>query len=170
MEKLLIYVTVGTCHFKFNRMLSRVKACLENLDRDFDVILQYGSSVPVELPNCKKSEAFLSREESEHLYQQADLIFSHTGIGSLFNSLKYNRPTVLVARLEKYQEFSDDHQLQIAQEIVKNDLVYLLDNDNESVAPFLQFVDAKVGTDKKEVDLTNYKLAGFINDRLYAEG
>lgn len=166
MEKRLIYVTTGTCHFDFKRMLKLVEKCLSSIDGDnFEVILQYGRTGELVLRNQKSSNAFYSREESENYYKQSDIVFSHCGIGSIFNSLKYNTPTVIIPRLVKYEEFSDDHQLQIAKEIKRNPLILLLEDEQLDIENrFKQFYAKYLKHEKKAVDLINYGMANKVKE------
>lgn len=167
-EKLSIFVTVGTSHYNFDRMLNSVKDYLGVIEKSLDVTLQYGNSSCIDvghISNCKK---FFTREESEGFYKNSDLIFSHCGIGSIFNSLKYNRPTVIFTRREMHNEFSDDHQLQIAKELVRNPLILIASDEKRDLSKFNAFINEKINKEKKLVDLTNHGLAHFINSRLYS--
>lgn len=168
MGKRSIFVTTGTSHYNFDRMLALVEQMLAHLSGEYEVLLQYGHSNDRSLPGLVKSVEFLSREEAENAYKNADLVFSHCGIGSIFNSLKYNRPTVIVPRYERYEEFSDDHQLQIATEIASNDMVFMVPDGELDLDGFAAFVAQHCQREKKEIDLTNYGLAEFIKTRLYA--
>ncbi|MFP3351026.1 glycosyltransferase [Pseudoalteromonas sp. SIMBA_153] len=157
MGKRSIYVTTGTCHFEFSRMLNLVESCLKSVSEVFDVYLQYGNTNPIELTGNREKRDFYSRDQSESLYKNCDIVFSHCGIGSIFNSLKYNTPTVIIPRLKKFDEFSDDHQLQIAEEIKLNPLVLMLNEENPQL--FLDFITKYQNHKKVEVDLINYNLA-----------
>ncbi len=163
MKKKLIYVTTGTCHYPFDRMLKIVKQCLKSITFDYELVLQYGKSSAVKMDNEIVSESLISRAESDKYYREADLIFSHCGIGSIFNSLKYNTPTIIIPRLEKFNEFSDDHQLQIANEIKTNPLVLMLSEDFENnTLAFNSFLNQCELNEKTEVDLVNYDLGNEI--------
>lgn len=171
MEKHLIYVTTGTCHFNFDRMLGLVKECVNELNKDtYDLTQQYGSSNQTTM-NCEVEVAdFLSRERSEYLYKHAKFVFSHCGIGSIYNSLKYSTPTIIIPRLAKNEEFSDDHQLQIANEIKDNPLIFMLDEDNDNyIDDFIKFIKKFEETEKCEVDLINYDLANKMKSILYKD-
>ncbi|WAJ70978.1 glycosyltransferase [Catenovulum adriaticum] len=170
MEKPLIYVTTGTCHYKFDRMLRLVNQCIKQITTPYELVVQYGSSSNIKLYNSTRQTEFVSRDEAEGFYKNAALIFSHCGIGSIFNSIKHDTPTVIIPRLEKYKEFSDDHQLQIAREIATNPLLFLLeDNDPKVITKFMTFYQEGVNHDKTERDLVNYQLANHIKTVLYAE-
>jgi len=171
MEKHLIYVTTGTSHYNFDRMINLVKNCVNELDeQDYDVTLQFGSSTETDMHCAKTAVSFLTRERSEFLYQHSRFVFSHCGIGSIYNSLKYNTPTIIIPRLKKYNEFSDDHQLQIANEIKENPLILMLDDNNENyVDDFVKFISSISNDDKQEVDLVNYTLANRMKSVLYKD-
>ena len=171
MEKHSIYVTTGTNQYNFDRMLEQVKECLAALGTEnYAAHVQFGSSSKITIPSTTELAEFFSREKSERLYKESSLVFSHCGIGSIFNSLKYNTPTIIFTRLKKYDEFSDDHQLQISAELKTNPLIFIVDEYNDNlVADFLAFV-ARVQTVKKqEVDLINYDLANQIKSALFEE-
>jgi UDP-N-acetylglucosamine transferase subunit ALG13 len=167
MEKLSIFVTTGNSSYNFDRMLNLVEDFLTQLPESCEVLLQYGHSSERSFSKTTKSSSFLSRQEAENAYRNSDLIFSHCGIGSIFNSLKYNRPTVIIPRYKKHNEFSDDHQLQIAKEIKNNKLLFLAEDGEADTKSFKQFIDEMISSDKKEINLVNYKLADFIKSRLY---
>lgn len=169
MEKHLIYVTTGTCHFNFDRMLGLVKKCVNELDDSkYDLTLQYGSSNETTMNCAAEVSDFLSRERSEYLYKHAKFVFSHCGIGSIYNSLKYSTPTIIIPRLAKNNEFSDDHQLQIASEIKDNPLIFMLDEDNyHYIGDFIAFIERFENIDKCEIDLINYELANKMKSVLY---
>ena len=166
MKKLSVFVTVGTNHYNFDRMLQHVESCLNLIEQDYEAVIQYGYSSPYSNEFTVQSEHMLSRDDAEAAYANADLVFSHCGIGSIYNSLYYNRPTVILPRLKKYSEFSDDHQLQIAREIAANPLVFLLEEKLDN-AKFRAFLASNVPQVKTTVDLTNYELSHFIQERLY---
>ena len=159
---LKIFLTVGTNQYDFNRIFEIAKCYLEEIDSDYELLIQYGYSEKSRIPftNSEKIKivSMLSRDEAENAYKEADLIFSHSGVGSIYNSLAYNRPTVLVPRLSKYDEFSDDHQLQIANEVSTNELILFVE-DNSDVADFKAFLKRTRNFEKKPVNLVNDVLA-----------
>ncbi len=164
---LKIFVTVGTNHNNFKRMLDIVDSCLEILPVPYVINVQYGTSTPYVLKPHQKgnSQSMFPREETQKLVKEADLVFSHCGIGSIYNALVSNRPTVIIPRLHKFDEFSDDHQLQIAQEIKNNPLILMVAEQVDKDA-FLQFFAEKVPQPSEDVDLRNPHLAEFIKSRL----
>lgn len=167
LSKLSVFVTVGTNHYDFSRMLKLVDECLLLLNQQVELTLQYGFSTLEKSYSNSKCEKMFSREEAEYYYANSDLVFSHCGIGSIYNSLNFNRPTVIIPRLAKYNEFSDDHQLQIAREIATNPLVFMIE-EHIKKDEFHSFISSLLPQPKIEKDLTNHKLAEFIRSRLLA--
>jgi len=149
-------------------MLRLVKSCVNELSElEYDLTLQFGSSSRLDMPCASTTVGFLSREQAEYLYQNSRFVFSHCGIGSIYNSLKYNTPTIIIPRLKKFGEFSDDHQLQIANEIKDNPLIFMLDaSDVNYIVQFIEFISNIKARDKEEIDLTNYELAEKIKTEL----
>ena len=164
---LKIFVTVGTNHNNFKRMLDMVDECLTFLEMPYILNVQYGTSTPYVLKEGQKgqSKSMYPREETQKLVADADLVFSHCGIGSIYNALVENKPTIIIPRLHKFSEFSDDHQLQIAKEIKQNPMILMLD-EQVNKQEFLAFFEEKVPQPKMEVDLKNPELAHFIKSRL----
>lgn len=147
-------------------MLEITQTCLDSITQDYEVVVQYGSSAGYqEINNIKVAQAFFDRDEAMEHFRNADIVFSHCGIGSIYNSLQLNRPTVLIPRLKKYAEFSDDHQLQIANEVKRNELVFMIEDINENLSvKFQQFLKFGLKVKKYSRDIINYELGRTIND------
>jgi len=56
---------------------------------------------------------FVSYHAMLEWYDQAELIITHAGTGSIINGIKKGKVVIAVPRLKKYREHNDDHQLQI---------------------------------------------------------
>lgn len=165
---LKIFVTVGTSHYGFNRMLKNSLKILSLIENFKQVTVQYGRSDKPDFSELNADVTYidmLSRTAANDLYQNSDFVFSHCGIGSIHNSLQYNRPTVIFSRLQQHEEFSDDHQLQIAKEIKRNPLILMVDEQTKE-SDIADFFRRHQNTEKKQVDLTNKQLAEFIVARL----
>lgn len=52
-------------------------------------------------------------ERMECLIDEADLIITHGGVGSVISSVKMWKKEIASPRLAKYGEHTNDHQLQI---------------------------------------------------------
>ncbi|QHS23516.1 exopolysaccharide biosynthesis protein [Virgibacillus sp. MSP4-1] len=107
----MIFVVLGTHELPFTRLLQEV----ERLKRDGvikdDIIVQKGHT---EFESDYMTlQSFFSFDKMDLLYQQADLIISHAGTGSVINGLKKGKKVIVAPRLKKYGEHNDDHQLEL---------------------------------------------------------
>ena len=57
----------------------------------------------------------IPQEELEKYQEQADLIITHGGVGSIVSSLKKGKKVIAVPRLHRYHEHVNDHQKQIVE-------------------------------------------------------
>ena len=103
----MIFVTLGSQKFQFNRLLKAV----DELDTDEEIFAQIGYSDYK--PQNYKYKEFLDREEFAAWEQKADIVITHGGTGSIVGPLKKNKKIIAAARLSKYGEHVDDHQIQI---------------------------------------------------------
>lgn len=103
----MILVTLGTQKQSFARLLSAI----EKADIKDEIIVQAGYT---EYSSKKmKIFDFISYEEMNKLVDAADIIITHGGTGSIVGPLKKNKKIIAAARLSKYNEHVDDHQIQI---------------------------------------------------------
>lgn len=102
-------VTLGTLHFPFDRLLSRLR---EVLPLEVDVLWQVPYTSAVELPG--RVVRTLPHDELEAVMRDADVVVCHSGIGSALAALSAGKCPVLVPREVSFGEHVDDHQRQVA--------------------------------------------------------
>lgn len=107
----MILVTLGTQDKGFERLLKEIDNLIKKELITDKVIVQAGHT-KYESKNMEIFD-FKSQKELDKLRKEADLIISHAGVGSILDSLKYGKKVIGVARLKKYGEHTNDHQLQI---------------------------------------------------------
>ena len=163
MDKPLILVTMGTNVYPFHRLAQCLRKQPLYESNDLEWFVQTGG-FDIPPPACGRVESMVSRDEIVSLVQRASLVISHCGIGSLYMMLRYRKQTLFVPRIARFGEFSDDHQLQIANEIhnprmkviFPDDPFPVLDHDEIRAYPIF----------KGAVDITNYALADIVKDVL----
>jgi UDP-N-acetylglucosamine transferase subunit ALG13 len=110
----MILVLLGTFPLKFDRPLIELDRLLkEGVVRE-EVIVQNGHT-EFHSPNMKFIP-FLALDPLLDLYRRADLIITQGGTGSIIKGLKMKKKMIAVARLAKYGEAVDDHQVELIQE------------------------------------------------------
>lgn len=110
---ILIFVTLGTQDKAFPRLLEAIQRQIDNgnISKEEKIIVQAG---------CTKFKSkhmeikhYMSIKKFEQLVEEADLIISHAGVGTILTALKKNKKIIAAARLKEYGEHVNDHQLQI---------------------------------------------------------
>lgn len=115
-----VFASVGTQKFPFDRLLKLVDAAAAASPED-SFFAQTGNSLYI--PRSFPSKPFLQKEEFEEQIRSCDLLFVHSGVGTIITALKAGRKIVVLPRLAKYGEHVDDHQLQIAEAFAEKNLV-----------------------------------------------
>jgi UDP-N-acetylglucosamine transferase subunit ALG13 len=107
----MIFVTVGTQKFPFDRLLEAVDRAIENGVIREDVFAQSGacSYKPKHYP-CK---AFLDRSEFQEKMAAASLVITHAGTGAIIGAVKQRKKVIALPRYARYKEHVDDHQTQV---------------------------------------------------------
>ena len=94
----MILVLLGTQNNSFYRLLEEIdKLISENIINE-EVIVQNGYT-KYETQNMKLID-FVSKEELEKLLENADLIITHGGVGSIIMSIKKGKKVIAIPRLQ----------------------------------------------------------------------
>lgn len=110
----MIFVTVGSQKFQFNRLLKEIDELIENKTIKEKVFAQIG--VSDYKPRNYDYVAFLSQDEFNQKIDEADIVITHAGTGVIVNSLKKAKKVIGIPRLAKYSEHVDNHQIQLIDE------------------------------------------------------
>jgi beta-1,4-N-acetylglucosaminyltransferase len=106
----VILVTVGMHTDGFPRLVQEMDRIAAKVDED--VVMQIGATRYE--PRAARWFTFTTQEQMEALCEQARVIVSHAGAGSILTALRYHRPLIVVPRRRDYGEVIDDHQLELA--------------------------------------------------------
>lgn len=117
----MIFVTVGTHEQPFNRLLEEIDNLVENKKIKEKIIAQIGYSTYS--PKNFEYFKFTSFEKINSLINSASLIITHGGIASIFLALKKRKKVIAVPRMKKFNEHSDNHQVQIVRELEKQKMI-----------------------------------------------
>ncbi len=110
----MILVTLGTQDKSFERLLKAIDKEIEKGNIKDKVLVQAGYTKY----KSKNMEIFktVSNDRLEELMDEASLIITHGGVGSILTALKHNKKVIAAPRLSKYNEHTNDHQKQIIEE------------------------------------------------------
>lgn len=120
----MIFVTLGSQKFQFNRLLKAVDA----LTTDEEIFAQIGYSDY--RPANYTYKEFLDREEYTQIIDKADIVITHGGTGAIIGAVKKGKKVIAVPRLARYGEHVDDHQLQIVEQFQDLNLIYACEDMN----------------------------------------
>ena len=108
----MIFVSVGTQKFPFNRLLALLDELVAGGHIEDKVFAQIGLSYYK--PQHYEYVDYLKTEEFDAYMQQCELVITHSGVATIVAALKQEKPVIVVPRLAKYGEHVDDHQVEIA--------------------------------------------------------
>lgn len=107
----MIFITLGSQKFQFDRLLKAVDEQVAEGKIKDDIFAQIGASEYK--PKNFKYRNFLNREEFAEWQNKCDIVISHGGTGAIIGAIKKGKKVIAVPRLKKYGEHVDDHQLQL---------------------------------------------------------
>ena len=125
----MVFVILGTQDKEFPRLLDAVEKQIKNGVIKDKVVVQAGQT-KYESEYMEIFD-FLLIPKFEKLMDEADLIITHGGAGSILDAIKRGKKIIAAARLAKYKEHHNDHQKQIIGEFVKQGYLLELSDFNK---------------------------------------
>ncbi len=125
----MIFIIVGT-QGPFDRLVKTVDEWASKNGRN-DVFGQIGNTDYA--PPHIKYEAFISPSEFNTTFEQADLIVSHAGMGTIISALEKQKPIIVMPRLTRLKEHRNDHQVVTAKSFLKLGYVQAAFDEKELV-------------------------------------
>lgn len=106
----MIFVTVGTHEQQFNRLIKAIdNYALKYKISKNEIVIQTGYSDYK--PIYCNSKRMFSVDEMKYYYENANIIISHGGPGSMFVPWKLGKKVIAVPRQKEYGEHIDNHQV-----------------------------------------------------------
>ncbi len=109
----MILITLGTQDKSFKRLLDAVQREIDKGNIKERVVVQAGyteyESKDMEILD------FVDREKFDELINECDILITHAGVGSILTGLNKMKVVIAAARLSKYKEHINDHQIQIVE-------------------------------------------------------
>ena len=109
----MIFVTLGSQKFQFDRLLKKIDELVENGTITDTVFAQIGASTY--LPKYFEYVNFLDREKFAEKMDSCGTVITHGGTGVIIGAVKKGKKVIAVPRLAQYGEHVDNHQVEIAQ-------------------------------------------------------
>ena len=126
----MILIALGTQDKPFYRLLEAVQKQINNDKIKDRVVVQAGCSSDFK-SNDMEIFDLIPMDEFDKLIDECDVLITHGGVGTIITGLKNNKKVIAAARLEKYGEHVNDHQLQIIENFSNSGYILSLDNFDE---------------------------------------
>lgn len=120
----MILVTLGTQKEQFTRLLDYI----ENSNIKDKIIVQAGHTKYKS--NKMEIFDFIPYDKMDKYIDEADIIITHSGTGSVLTPLKKGKKVIVCARLSKYEEHVDDHQVELLEVFKEEGYVLELSENN----------------------------------------
>lgn len=125
----LVFVTVGTDHHRFDRLMDWVDTWAAR-ERGAHLVVQHGTAHPVA---GAENVPFLPPERFGQLLDRATAVVCSAGPGAIMETRAAGRRPIVVPRRERLDEVVDDHQVTFARFLAARDLVTIAE-DPETLA------------------------------------
>lgn len=118
----MVFVLLGTQNNSFYRLLEEIEKCIKDGIIKEEVIVQAGYT---KFKSYKmRIIDFMSQEQIDEFQDEANLIITHGGVGSILTSLEKRKKVIAVPRMCQYKEHVNDHQKDIVENF--NEKGYLI--------------------------------------------
>ena len=125
----MIFVTLGSQKFQFNRLLIELDKLVEEKKICNDIFAQIGYSDYK--PKNYEFKEFLDREQFAEIMERCEIVITHGGTGAIVGAVKREKKVIAVPRLAKFGEHVDDHQLQIIDQFTDMNFIVGVKETNE---------------------------------------
>lgn len=119
-------VVVGTERYPFSRALAGVAQALPG---SVEVLYQTGHTPPPD--SSAAYQQWLPLDELLRSLEQADVVVTHAGVGTVLTALRLGKHPVVIPRLSELGEHVDDHQVQLARMLEAKGLATVAGRDSD---------------------------------------
>ena len=116
-----VVVVLGTEKYPFGRVLDQVR---ETFPRDTSILVQSGSTPGQPGMECR---AWMPHSELQSAIEAADVVVTHSGVGSVLGSLRAGQHPIVLPRCAELGEHVDDHQSELAAVLRKRELATVVE-------------------------------------------
>ncbi len=139
----LVFVTVGTDHHAFDRLIDWIDEWSDLAGPRARVLIQHGTS---KTPRSGAAADYMTYPDMHAALKEAQVVVSHGGTATIMLALTHGKRPIVVPRRSDLGEHVDDHQVAFAARVAadgsillaetKEHLFALLDSALESPADF----------------------------------
>jgi UDP-N-acetylglucosamine transferase subunit ALG13 len=137
-ERPLLFVTVGTDHHPFDRLIDWIDDWMRTRQADVRCFVQSGTS---RAPRHAEAAAYLTHEQMEAKVAEARAVVSHGGPASIMLCRHAGKTPIVAPRRGPLGEHVDDHQLVFSRRLAADDAIVVVETKDDlerAVADALQ--------------------------------
>lgn len=154
----MILVLLGTQNNSFHRLLEEIEKNIKDGIIKEEVIVQAGYT---KFQSHKmRIIDLISKEQLEQFQDEADLIITHGGVGSIISSVERGKKVIAVPRMHEYGEHVNNHQKEIVKDF--NDKGYII--GIEKVEDLKQAIIKSKDFEPKKYQPNNKKMLEIIEN------
>lgn len=112
MDKIKLFVPLGTQKFPFGRIITALNELIEQGGYKADEIVMQSALYPIE--PIFTHFGLIPNEDFNLYMSEAEVVVTHSGVNSIISCMKLCKPLVVCPRLHEYGEHVDNHQMEIA--------------------------------------------------------
>ena len=154
----MILVLLGTQNNSFHRLLQEVENNIKNGTINEEVIVQAGYTKYQS--HKMRVIDLISKEQLEKFQDEANLIITHGGVGSIITSIKKRKKVIAVPRMHEYGEHVNNHQIDIVQNFDKQGYIIGI----EKVEDLKDAIIKSKEFEPKKYEHNNEKMLTIIED------
>ena len=158
----MILVTLGTQDKSFDRLLEAIQKQINLGNIKERIVVQAG---------CTKFDSndmemfdLIPMDDFDKLIDECDLLITHGGVGSIIAGLNKGKKVIAAARLKKYKEHVNDHQLEIIDNFSKKGYILKLDNFEKLDELLREVVNFKPNKYKSNADNFRKEIVQLIDN------
>ena len=154
----MVLVLLGTQNNSFHRLLEEVEKNIKDKTINEEVIVQAGYT-KYQTHKMRVID-LMSKEQLEQFQDEASLIITHGGVGSIISSIEKGKKVIAVPRKHEYGEHVNNHQIQIVKDF--NDKGYIIGIEN--VEDLKDAIIKSKTFEPKKYEPNNKKMLKIIED------
>ena len=154
----MILVLLGTQNNSFHRLLEEIEKNIKDGTIKEEVIVQAGYTKFQS--HRMRIIDLMSKEQLEQFQDEADLIITHGGVGSIISSIEKGKKVIAVPRMHEYGEHVNNHQKEIVKDF--NDKGYII--GIEKVEDLKQAIIKSKDFEPKKYQTNNEKMLKIIEN------
>jgi UDP-N-acetylglucosamine transferase subunit ALG13 len=116
----LVFVTVGSDHHRFDRLMAWTEEWLASVSGNVECVVQHMTS---RLPLGARGQQMYARDQMLDLMRHATVVVGQGGPGTIMDARSSGRLPVVVPRLSRLSEAVDDHQVAFTRRLAQDGYV-----------------------------------------------